>query len=353
MSGMSTGLEATNPTVVSAFHRALLTQGAVVLAILVLVATVWLVLRALQLADTSARRTAGPARGDAGAPTDSQAQARGASPCLRADSQAQVRGAGPFFRAVATREPAARRLLRIGFGLLWIFDGILQAQPSMPLGMGPEVIQPLAAASPAWVQHLDNALVTVWSYHPVTAAAAAVWIQVGIGVWLLAAPRGNWSRLGGVASVLWGLNVWVFGEAFGGIFAPGLTWLFGAPGAALFYCFAGFLIALPEHAWSTARIGRVVLRDDRRVLRRHGAAAGLAGPRILGRSSGGHVRNAHDNGPANVADAAAALSLVAACRASPASSPRTAGRSTCSPWSPSRRSAPPSSRLGPGSCAPQ
>ncbi len=255
MSGMSTGLEATNPTVVSAFHRALLTQGAVVLAILVLAATVWLVLRALQLADASPRRTAGPARGDAGAPTDSRApgaptRARRRRPVARARS----------YRAVATREPAARRLLRIGFGLLWVFDGILQTQPSMPLGMGPDVIRPTAAASPSWVQHVDNALVTVWSYHPVTVAAAAVWIQLGIGVWLLAAPRGNWSRLGGVASVLWGLSVWVFGEAFGGIFAPGLTWLFGAPGAALFYCFAGILIALPERAWSTARTGRIVLR---------------------------------------------------------------------------------------------
>ena len=252
MSGMSTGLEATNPTVVSAFHRALVAQGVVVLAILLLVATVWLVLRALQLADASARQTAGPARGDAGAPTD--------APGARTEAQAQTRGASPFLRVLATREPAARRLLRIGFGLLWIFDGILQAQPSMPLGMGPDVIQPLAAASPSWVQHVDNALVTVWSYHPVTAAAAAVWIQLGIGAWLLAAPRGNWSRAGGLVSVLWGLNVWVFGEAFGGIFAPGLTWLFGAPGAAVFYCFAGILIALPERAWSTARTGRVVLR---------------------------------------------------------------------------------------------
>jgi cytochrome oxidase Cu insertion factor (SCO1/SenC/PrrC family) len=252
MSGMSTGLETTNPTVVSAFHRALVSQGAIVLAILVLVATVWLVLRALQLADASARQTAGRARGDADAPTN--------SPGAPTDAQAQARGASPLFRVVATREPAARRLLRVGFGLLWIFDGILQTQPSMPLGMGPDVVQPAAAASPSWVQHVDNALVSVWTYHPVTVAAAAVWIQVGLGAWLLAAPRGNWSRLGGVASVLWGLNVWVFGEAFGGIFAPGLTWLFGAPGAALFYCFAGILIALPERAWSTVRTGRIVLR---------------------------------------------------------------------------------------------
>jgi len=46
-----------------------------------------------------------------------------------------------------------------------------------------------------------------------------VWIQVGIGIWMLAAPRGSWSRLAGLAGVGWGLVVWVFGESFGGVFA--------------------------------------------------------------------------------------------------------------------------------------
>ncbi len=226
MKGMSTGLGANDPTVVSAFHRALVTQGSVILVILGLTGIAWVLLHAFRLSHGAA-------------------------------SQADAPAASPRF---AFPEPAARRLLRISFGLLWIFDGVLQGQPKMPLGMGPDVIQPLAAASPTWVQHLDNALVTVWSYHPVAAASAAVWIQVGIGVWLLAAPRGNWSRLAGLASVLWGLNVWIFGEAFGGIFAPGLTWLFGAPGAAVFYCIAGCLIALPESVWTTPRPGRIVLR---------------------------------------------------------------------------------------------
>ena len=54
--------------------------------------------------------------------------------------------------------------------------------------------------------------------------------------------------------------MWVFGEAFGGIFAPGLSWAFGAPGAVLFYCVAGGLLALPERAWATPRLGRLVLR---------------------------------------------------------------------------------------------
>ena len=156
-------------------------------------------------------------------------------------------------------EPLARRVLRYGFGGLWILDGLLQIQASMPLGLPSGVIEPSASSSPAWVQHLVNSGVTIWSDHPVQAAAATVWIQVGLGVWLLVAPRGRWSRLGGAASAGWGLVVWMFGESFGGIFAPGLTWLFGAPGAVLFYCAAGVLIALPEGAFATSRLGRIVL----------------------------------------------------------------------------------------------
>jgi cytochrome oxidase Cu insertion factor (SCO1/SenC/PrrC family) len=109
------------------------------------------------------------------------------------------------------------------------------------------------------VRHVVNAGITVWNYHPVAAAASVVWIQVGLGLWLLAAPRGYWSRLGGLATVGWGCIVWVFGESFGGIFAPGLTWLFGAPGAVLLYCVAGILIALPDKSWSGLRLGRVML----------------------------------------------------------------------------------------------
>lgn len=90
-------------------------------------------------------------------------------------------------------------------------------------------------------------------------AAAAVWIQLGIGIWLLVAAHGTWSRLAGLASLGWGLAVWVFGEAFGGIFAPGLTWLTGAPGPALGYAVAGALIALPGRAWETARPGQLTL----------------------------------------------------------------------------------------------
>ena len=239
MPGMGTGLNENNPTIVSAFHAALLRQLLVVLLILLFVAIAWNVLRGVQLRRSLAANAAGAA-GDkvnhSGHPA-----------------------AGPL-AVTAFIEAPGRRLLRVSFGLLWIFDGILQGQASMPLGMAPQVIGPAAAVSPGWVQRLDNDMATIWSFHPIAAPAAAVWIQIGIGVWLIAAARGDLSRLAGVASVGWGLVVWVFGEAFGGIFAPGLTWLFGAPGAVLFYCVAGVLIALPFSAWTTPRLGGLIIR---------------------------------------------------------------------------------------------
>jgi hypothetical protein len=97
----------------------------------------------------------------------------------------------------------------------------------------------------------------------VQAAAAAVWIQLGIGLWMLASRDGWSSRLAGLSGAAWGLIVWVFGEAFGGIFAPGLSWLSGAPGAVTLYIVAGVLLALPARAWTGHTLGRLLLAGAR------------------------------------------------------------------------------------------
>lgn len=185
-----------------------------------------------------------------------------ASSVFRALRLRRALNSAPDWAPVArpSSEPAARRILRIGFALLWILDGALQLQPAMPLGLSAIVLKPAAASSPDWVQHLVNFAVTTWTNHPVEAAVSAVWIQIGLGVLLLVAPRGRWSRFAGLASLGWGLVVWVFGEAFGGIFAPGLSWLFGAPGAALFYCLAGALLAMPERSFASRKLGQWLLR---------------------------------------------------------------------------------------------
>jgi len=223
MPGMNSGLNVSDPAVVAAFKAALVHQGLIALLIIGLLGLAWITIRAGL-----------PAAAAAGAPT------------------------APEATAAAVAEPAWRRLLRIGFGLIWVFDGILQAQPKMAIGLPSQVIEPTAASSPGWVQHLVNIGGTTWSYHPMQAGASAVWIQVGIGIWLIVAVRGPLSRLAGLVSVGWGLVVWVFGESFGGIFAPGLTWLFGAPGAVLIYAVAGALIALPERAWRSRWLGRLM-----------------------------------------------------------------------------------------------
>ena len=224
MPGMNSGINVSDPTVVAAFKAALVHQGLIALLIFALLGLAWVTVRTW---------TPAAAGASAGAAT------------------------GTYGPALA--EPAWRRLLRIGFGVLWIVDGILQAQPKMAVGLPSQVIEPIAASSPRWVQQVVNWAGTNWSYHPMQAGAASVWIQVGIGIWLLVAARGPLSRLAGLASVGWGLVVWVFGESFGGIFAPGLTWLFGAPGAVLIYAVAGGLIALPERAWHTRRLGRLTM----------------------------------------------------------------------------------------------
>ena len=220
MSGMNSGINVNDPTVVAAFKAALVHQGIIALLIFALLGFAWITVRAWLPAPASS--------------TDAAS-------------------------VPAVAEPSWRQVLRIGFGLLWVFDGILQAQPKMAIGLPSQVIEPTAASSPHWVQQVVNWAGTNWSYHPMQAGAAAVWIQVGIGIWMLAAPRGLLSRLAGLVSVGWGLVVWVFGESFGGIFAPGLTWLFGAPGAVLIYAVAGALIALPERTWQSRWIGRGIL----------------------------------------------------------------------------------------------
>jgi cytochrome oxidase Cu insertion factor (SCO1/SenC/PrrC family) len=225
MSGMNSGVNVNDPVVIAAFKSALLHQGLIALLIFGLLGLAWITVRAWWPAAAHGDEQTGP----------------GSSP------------------AAAVPEPAWRQVLRVGFGLLWVVDGILQAQPKMAIGLPSQVIQPSAASSPHWVQQVVNWAGTTWSYHPMQAGAAAVWIQVGIGIWMLAAPRGSWSRLAGLAGVGWGLVVWVFGESFGGVFAPGLTWLFGAPGAVLIYVVAGALIALPERLWHDPRLGQAIL----------------------------------------------------------------------------------------------
>jgi hypothetical protein len=100
MPGMGNGLTTNDPIIVSAFHTALLHQGLLVLLLVAIAGVSLNVLHPLQVRRATAigdgtRRTARP--------------------------------------DLAPEAPG-RRILRISFGLLWVFDGLLQGQSSMPSG---------------------------------------------------------------------------------------------------------------------------------------------------------------------------------------------------------------------------
>src|ERR1700732_50624 len=92
MPGMNSGPSPASSILVSAFRAALLHQSLIVVLIFLLVLIAW----------------------------GSSRAAPGAQPAV------------PVWR-----EPSARKVLRIGFGLLWLLDGLLQAQPQMAGGVAP------------------------------------------------------------------------------------------------------------------------------------------------------------------------------------------------------------------------
>ena len=151
------------------------------------------------------------------------------------------------------REPPARKFLRISFGLLWIVDGLLQAQPKMPGGFLADVIQPGLASAPSWYGEAMAPLIRAWTRHPVTTDAATVCLQVGLGLLILIGGRGLLAKAALAGSILWAIVVWTVGEAFGGLLTAGASWLRGSPGAVLIYLMAAGLLLLRWEQWESGR----------------------------------------------------------------------------------------------------
>ena len=169
------------------------------------------------------------------------------------------RAADPSGPALPT-ESGARRFLRVALGSLWVLDGLLQAQPAMPSGFLPTMVDPAMAGQPSWLTQLVAPLVRAWSHHPVGADAVTVWVQVGLGVLVLAGGSGRFARTALWASLGWSVVVWVAGEGLGGLLVPGASWLTGVPGAAVFYAVASGLLLAPWSWWSGRRPAATLAR---------------------------------------------------------------------------------------------
>jgi cytochrome oxidase Cu insertion factor (SCO1/SenC/PrrC family) len=155
-------------------------------------------------------------------------------------------------------EPRNRTYLRMAFGAIWLFDGILQFQAAMPLGLANNVVGPAMTGTPGWLHSLMLHGISVWNSHPLALADGTAWIQVGIGV-LLLVSNGVVGRVGAAVSVGWAAMIWLIGNGAGGIFQSSSNILFGWPGATLFYVVAGVWLALsPTHF--PERFSRITLR---------------------------------------------------------------------------------------------
>lgn len=141
-------------------------------------------------------------------------------------------------------EPRNRTYLRMAFGAIWLFDGLLQFQASMPLGLGSDIVQPLSLGTPSWLHALMLASIGIWNNHPIALAVGTAWIQVGIGIVLLVS-NGKVGRVVAGVSVGWAALIWLIGNGAGGIFQSAGSILFGWPGATFFYVIAGVFLALP------------------------------------------------------------------------------------------------------------
>lgn len=143
-------------------------------------------------------------------------------------------------------ESRSRSYLRWSFGAIWLVDGILQFQVSMPLGLANNVVRPLETNTPAWLHSLMDHGILLWNSHPINLAVGVAWLQIGIGLVLLVS-NGITGRIVGLLSAFWAALVWLIGNGAGGIFVSGASFLFGWPGATVFYAMAGvWLFVKPE-----------------------------------------------------------------------------------------------------------
>ena len=137
---------------------------------------------------------------------------------------------------VALSEPPARLLLRITFRVLWVFDGLLQAQGSMPLGL------PGTVLTPASCPRVGSSTSSTWA-PPSGRITRCQRLQRPYGFKLVLASSCS-SPQGGPG------HGWLVRSAPAGVSSH----------AAMFYLVAGVLLALAESAWEVPTLGKRLLR---------------------------------------------------------------------------------------------
>lgn len=155
-----------------------------------------------------------------------------------------------------SRSPRAH-LIRIGFGILWIVDGLFQLRPNMPGGFISQVAQPVLQGAPSFIVSVANVFLSVWNAHPIRVDLATSWVQLAIGVGLITLPRGVLRRVVLYLSLVWSAIVFVVGNG-AGVFYHGAAFVTGAPSAILIYGFVSIYLL-------SAESGRNWIKDSRAI----------------------------------------------------------------------------------------
>jgi uncharacterized protein (TIGR03382 family) len=146
-----------------------------------------------------------------------------------------------------TREEIrARNIICVGFGILWLFDGLIQFLPQQ----GPNTLAMLAMGGwgqPMFYLNFIDNVVNFFYYNGLSLAFSLTLgiVQAAIGALMLLGPERRWGRVGLYASIPAAVGIWVLGEWMGGIvgfWTGGITFVNGGPGAVMLYLLGAWIL---------------------------------------------------------------------------------------------------------------
>lgn len=140
----------------------------------------------------------------------------------------------------------ARRLLCLGFGILWLVDGALQFLPRQ----GADTLAMLAMGGwgqPLWLLNRIDAIINFIYLRGLSVPFSLTLgvVQAAVGVLVLLGPDRRLGRAGLYASIPAALGIWAIGEWLGGIaglWSGGITFVNGGPGAVMLYLLGAWIV---------------------------------------------------------------------------------------------------------------
>ncbi|QQE80023.1 hypothetical protein [Alicyclobacillus sp. SO9] len=146
-----------------------------------------------------------------------------------------------------------RRVLRVSrigmqriLGTVWFLDGLFQLKPQMfTPSFLKQVVLPTSAGQPHWLASIVKWGAGIEMSHIVVWNTLFALIQLLIGLALIFNFRVKFFI---IASLIWSVFVWIFGEGAGQILTGQSSLINGAPGAALIYGLLGIAVFPKQEA---------------------------------------------------------------------------------------------------------